>query len=199
PASAEMQARVKKRALKEGMLFVRDFSGTNIDVQIFDTSKLKNKEYTSGTAGLKDEEKPVLIVMDYAFGEQAYETMDELLRPFADENGAEHYLRVISVSIMGKAGILEGAKGDSMIPKAHVCEGTADNYPFINELHVSLFKDDDVNVFSGTMISVLGTSLQNKDVLKFFHESTWNVIGLEMEGAHYQKAIQAASKIRGSI
>ncbi|MBT8304297.1 MAG: hypothetical protein KJP09_07485, partial [Bacteroidia bacterium] len=35
--------------------------------------------------------------------------------------------------------------------------------------------------------------------LKFFHESTWNVIGLEMEGAHYQKAIQAASKIRGNI
>ena len=49
------------------------------------------------------------------------------------------------------------------------------------------------------MITVLGTSLQNRDVLRFFHESTWNVIGLEMEGAHYQKAIQAAAKIRGSI
>ena len=49
------------------------------------------------------------------------------------------------------------------------------------------------------MISVLGTSLQNKDLLKFFHDSTWNVIGLEMEGAHYQKAIQSASKIRGNI
>ena len=47
------------------------------------------------------------------------------------------------------------------------------------------------------MITVLGTSLQNKDILKFFHESTWNVIGLEMEGAHYQKAIQAASRVRG--
>jgi hypothetical protein len=49
------------------------------------------------------------------------------------------------------------------------------------------------------MVTVLGTSLQNKDILKFFHDSTWNVIGLEMEGAHYQKAIQAASKVRGSI
>ena len=49
------------------------------------------------------------------------------------------------------------------------------------------------------MITVLGTSLQNRDVLRFFHESTWNVIGLEMEGAHYHKAIQAAAKIRGSI
>ena len=43
------------------------------------------------------------------------------------------------------------------------------------------------------------TSLQNKDILQFFHDSTWRVIGLEMEGAHYQKAIQAASKIRGNI
>ena len=31
------------------------------------------------------------------------------------------------------------------------------------------------------------------------NESTWGVIGLEMEGAYYQKAIQSASKIRKSI
>ena len=49
------------------------------------------------------------------------------------------------------------------------------------------------------MITGLGTSLQNNDSLKFFHDSTWNVSGLDMEGAHYQKAIQAASKLRGSI
>jgi hypothetical protein len=30
-------------------------------------------------------------------------------------------------------------------------------------------------------------------------ESSWNAIGLEMEGAHYQKAIQSASRIRKSI
>ena len=56
-----------------------------------------------------------------------------------------------------------------------------------------------VDVYDGSMITVLGTSLQNKDLLKFFYESTWNVVGLEMEGAHYQKAIQSASRIRGNI
>ena len=56
-----------------------------------------------------------------------------------------------------------------------------------------------VNVYEGTMVTVLGTSLQNKDLLTFFHDSTWRAIGLEMEGAHYQKAIQSASKIRGNI
>ena len=49
------------------------------------------------------------------------------------------------------------------------------------------------------MITVLGTSLQNKDILKFFNHSSWNAIGLEMEGAHYQKAIQSAAKIRNAI
>ena len=108
-------------------------------------------------------------------------------------------MNVASVSIMGKAGILEGGKGDVMIPSAHVFEGTADNYPFKNKLKKSHFANDAINVCTGTMITVLGTSLQNRDLLKFFNESTWNVIGLEMEGAHYQKAIQAAAKIRGSI
>jgi hypothetical protein len=142
--------------------------------------------------------KPVLIVMDYAFGEQAYETMDELLKPYKTETETTH-LNVESVSIMGKAGILEGGKGDIMIPSSHVFEGTADNYPFKNELSKEDLEGFGVKSFDGAMISVLGTSLQNKDLLKFFHDSTWNVIGLEMEGAHYQKAIQAASKIRGNI
>jgi hypothetical protein len=49
------------------------------------------------------------------------------------------------------------------------------------------------------MVTVLGTSLQNKDLLEYFHTSTWEAVGLEMEGVHYQKAIQAASKIRKSV
>jgi hypothetical protein len=100
---------------------------------------------------------------------------------------------------MGKAGILEGGKGDIMIPSSHIFEGTADNYPFKNQLKKKMFEGCGVGVYTGAMVTVLGTSLQNKDILKFFHDSTWKVTGLEMEGAHYQKAIQAASKIRGNI
>jgi len=137
-------------------------------------------------------------VMDYAFGEQAYETMDELLKPYKDEE-EQVYMNVDSISIMGKAGILQGGKGDLMIPDAHLFEGTADNYPFPNELKKSDFEDKGLRVYDGSMVTVLGTSLQNRDLLKFFHDSTWNVIGLEMEGAHYQKAIQAAAKLRSNI
>lgn len=183
-------------AEKHGMSFIQDESGTNIDVQVFDMAKLPNADELF--KNLKAEDIPVIFVMDYAFGEQAYETMDELLKPF--NNGKKtHKMNVHSVSIMGKAGILEGGKGDIMIPTAHVNEGTADNYPFKNEVTAKDFENYAVDTYTGSMISVLGTSLQNKDVLSFFQNSTWNIIGLEMEGAHYQKAIQAASQIRQSI
>lgn len=200
PDNMALRKKVENVAKKNGMTFIQDVSGTNIDVQIFDMAKL------SGTScdyrmpdGQDDGDIPVLFVMDYAFGEQAYETIDELLKPFKQEDKDPIFLNVASISIMGKAGILEGGKGDLMIPNAHIFEGTADNYPFENQLSASDFEGNGLKVLEGTMVTVLGTSLQNKDILEFFHESTWGVIGLEMEGVHYQKAIQSASRIRKSI
>lgn len=192
----ELRKKVEETALKNGMYQVWDTSGTNIDVQIFDTAKIDFKKSNFPKADVS--EKPVIIVMDYAFGEQAYETIDELLKPYKEEDNRT-YLNVKSISIMGKAGILEGGKGDIMIPTAHINEGTGDNYPFENELTKEMFEGNGIPVFQGNMVTVLGTSLQNKDLLYFFHKSTWEVIGLEMEGAYYQKAIQSASKIRKSI
>ena len=197
-ANKELRKKVEDFALSQGMISLPDASGTNIDVQIFDTAKIDFKKTIFADAKLA-KEKPVIIVMDYAFGEQAFETIDELLKPYKTEKKNKIFLNVESVSIMGKAGILEGGKGDIMIPCAHVNEGTADNYPFENELTKEMFEGNGIPVFAGPMITVLGTSLQNRDLLKFFHESTWQAIGLEMEGAYYQKAIQSASKIRKSI
>ena len=142
--------------------------------------------------------QPLLLVMDYAFGEQAFETMDELLKPY-EINEESFPLRVASITIMGKAGILTGDKGDLMIPTAHIFEGTADNYPLDNDFRKEDFEGHGLAVFEGAMITVLGTSLQNKDILSYFCKSSWKAIGLEMEGAHYQKAIQAHLKIRNSV
>ena len=191
----DLRKLVKEYAAQNGLYYIKDTSGTNINVQIIDTEKIDISAWIDPVPN----HKPVIIVMDYAFGEQAYETMDELLKPYKHSKTKRILMPVASVSIMGKAGILDGDKGDIMIPTAHIFEGTADNYPFKNQLRKSDFADSDIPVIKGAMISVLGTSLQNKDILQFFHNSTWKVIGLEMEGAHYQKAIQAASKIRGNI
>jgi hypothetical protein len=197
-SNKELRKKVEEFAFQQGMISLPDTSGTNIDVQIFDTAKIDLSKTIFASSKLA-KEKPVLIVMDYAFGEQAFETIDELLKPFKEKKNNKIFLNVDSVSIMGKAGILEGGKGDIMIPTAHINEGTADNYPFENELTKAMFEGNNITVFEGPMITVLGTSLQNRDLLKFFLESTWQAIGLEMEGAYYQKAIQSASKIRKSI
>lgn len=194
PTANGFRTKVVEEALKQGMISLPETVGTNIDVQIFDTAKIDWATSAFPEAYFEGE-KPVLIVMDYAFGEQAYETVDELLKPYKKNI----FLNIQSVSIMGKAGILEGGKGDIMIPNAHINEGTADNYFFENELTAEMFQGNGISVYEGAMVTVLGTSLQNRDLLKFFHESTWGVIGLEMEGSHYQKAIQSASKIRKSI
>ncbi|MDF1864794.1 MAG: hypothetical protein P1U70_08170 [Saprospiraceae bacterium] len=197
-----LRDKVQAFALKNGMYQLEDTSGMNISVQIFDTEQIDSKNLPPEIEWNKtknQEKKPVIVVMDYAFGEQAYETMDELLKPYEPEENVEIPIHIESVSVMGKAGILQGDKGDIMIPNAHVFEGTADNYPFENALNIEKFKGKGLGVYDGPMITVLGTSLQNKDILRYFLKSSWEAAGLEMEGAHYQKAIQAASKIRSSI
>ena len=179
----DVRSKVEEVALKHGMISLPDASGTNIDVQIFDTAKIdwSKSSFPNAKTG---KEAPVLIVMDYAFGEQAFETIDELLKPYKIEK-EKSFINVESVSIMGKAGILEGGKGDIMIPNAHINEGTADNYPFHNELTAKMFEGNNIPVFAGPMITVLGTSLQNRDLLKFFHESTWEAIGCLAQNVHF--------------
>lgn len=198
PDNKGLRDKVLSLARKNGMIEIDDTTGANIDVQIFDMSKLTSDVCCYEQSESARSRKPVILVMDYAFGEQAFETIDELLKPYK-ANGKQYFIEVESISIMGKAGILDGDKGDLMIPSAHIFEGTADNYPFRNELSGADFEGNGLQVYEGTMVTVLGTSLQNKDILTFFQQSTWNVIGLEMEGVHYQKAIQSASKIRKSI
>ncbi len=197
-----LRKKVRAFALANGMYEVQDHSGMNIHVQVIDTKELNCRFLSSEIAfdeAFVQQNQPIILVLDYAFGEQAFEVMDELLKPF--EAGKQRIPLVVeSISIMGKAGILGGKKGDIMIPDAHVFEGSADNYPFENELCCADFEDTDLDVLDKRpMITVLGTSLQNKDVLRYFNRSSWRAIGLEMEGAHYQKAIQSAARIRKSI
>lgn len=191
-----LQEKVLDYSESQGLIYIDDNSGSNIDVQIIDLSKvdLTNTPFQD----IKYDGEDVILVFDYAFGEQAYEIMDELLRPY-EHNQEVYTMKVKSISIMGKAGILTGAKGDIMIPTSHIFEGTADNYVFENALKLEDFEDDEIKAYEGSMITVLGTSLQNKDILTYFMNTTWNAVGLEMEGAHYHKAIQVASKIRHHI
>lgn len=188
-------------AAKGGLFELPDNSGVNLNVQVIDCSCLDPKTFPEeirSATKTEFQKNAVIIVMDYAFGEQAYETMDELLKHYELDDKSIP-MNIVSINIMGKAGILTGKKGDIMIPTAHVFEGRGDNYPFENDLCAADFAHSPLEIFEGPMITVLGTSLQNRDILEYFLKSSWGAIGLEMEGAHYQKAIQAASKIRKSV
>ncbi|MDB4058579.1 hypothetical protein N9474_02070, partial [Flavobacteriaceae bacterium] len=145
PENEALRAEVTEFATAHGMTAIPDQSGTNIDIQIFDLAKAVGQ--SNFVPKFTDPEKaPVIFVMDYAFGEQAYETMDELLKPYKANRKTPLFLDVHSISIMGKAGILEGGKGDLMIPNAHIFEGSADNYPFTNQLCASDFEGHDLLV-----------------------------------------------------
>ena len=200
PENTNLNREVWEFAQHHGMYYLEDRAGTNIQVQIFDTAMLPfnllSPELQLESSSI--EEKPIILVMDYAFGEQAFEIFDELLKPYKNE-GQSKKLNLASISVTGKAGTLVGDKGDLILPTAHIFEGTADNYPFDNEMCKEDFQEVDIPIHEGALLTVLGTSLQNADVLDYFRSSSWNVVGLEMEGAHLQKAIQAAAKIRKSI
>lgn len=195
----DKEAEVSQYAEKHGFIFLKDKSGSNIDINIIDLSLLDESMIhptMNLNVHLMKEKTPILIVIDYAFGTQAFDIMDELLNP-AQVPDCEVALRIESISIMGKAGVLPGQKGDIMLATSHVMEGTGNNYIVNNDLGKEDFSDE-VNVFVGPMLTVLGTSLQNRDVLERFHRSSWRAIGLEMEGGHYQRAISGAI-IQGHI
>jgi len=181
---------LSKYAEQFGYLALEDKSGSNIDVHIIDTAELGVLHPALDFIN-ESEDKPILLIHDYAFGTQAFKIMDELLGK--QEQLEDLILNIESISIMGKAGILAGNKGDIMLATAHVLEGTPNNYIVQNDFEKEDFREaDTLQIFKGPMLTVLGTSLQNSALLERFLQSDWKAIGLEMEGAHYQRAISAA-------
>jgi hypothetical protein len=199
PALKGKDAEVGSFAQNYGFSYLLDLSGSSIDVMVIDVAEIKSDFFhpdLSFDPVYVQKERPVIVVMDYAFGTQAFEVMDELLCPCHFEENTITF-RIESISIMGKAGILPGKKGDIMLATAHVMEGTPHNYIVVNDLRVEDFEGK-ADVYVGPMVTVLGTSLQNRDVLERFYSSSWKAVGLEMEGGHYQRAINAAV-IQGHI
>lgn len=191
--SREFQDSVKSFAMEHGLHELPDVTGFSIDAQIIDVAKFNGIPVHPDlqiTNGRCEGNEPVIIVIDYAFGAQAYEVMDELLSPHITHE-KDHFFNFMSISIMGKAGILPGQKGDIMLPTAHVFEGNPHNYMVDNDLKPGDF-DGSIPVYVGPIVTVLGTSLQNRDVLEKFQKSSWKAVGLEMEGGHYQRAVNAA-------
>ena len=105
PVNIELRDKVIALANKNGMIGIDDASGTNIDVQIFDSAKFgKDACCYDFPEELPDDQKPVIFVMDYAFGEQAYETIDELFKPYKSNKKGAIFLNVAIDQYYGQSG-----------------------------------------------------------------------------------------------
>lgn len=137
-----------------------------------------------------EEHRPLLLNFDYAFGEQAGIVVEQLFRRFAG--------RVASFSIMGKAGTVVGDRGGVMLPNYLLREGSRDVYdlPFGNYLEPSDFVELELGALysDGPMLTVLGTILQNDEMLLRYRDE-WKILGLEMEGIPYLRALHQCRKL----
>lgn len=149
---------------------------TGIRVQLFRMDRLAGQTLD---ACLPEGPCDGLIVnIDYAFGQQAEPIIANLVHLFGR--------RIRSVNVLGKAGGLQGERGDVLI---------ADN--FVNQRDDVLLShpvqvDADSlaarlpgrRVHRGPILTVLGTVLQN-DRLLHYYKHLWGCVGLEMEGSYY--------------
>lgn len=175
-----------------GVTELEDAHLTGIRSQVFDLTRLDAEK---SDPRLRDylhqvsEHHPVLVNFDYAFGEQAGILVEHLFKEFRH--------RVISFSIMGKAGTVVGGRGGIMLPSYLLKAGSRDVYdlPLGNALEDSDFLDLELGEVhsGGPMLTVAGTILQNNEMLKEYRRE-WNILGLEMEGIPYVRALHQCLK-----
>jgi len=134
-------------------------------------------------------ERPTLIVnVDYAFGQQAEQILASLLFLFGRH--------VRSVSVMGKAGGLVGGRGDVQLAHSVMLQSDDQIFPLPNgdldldELQTLI---PDRNVFSGRVLTVAGTLLQDRTLLHFYRR-IYGCIGLEMEGSFFMRQLHRATQ-----
>ncbi len=174
-----------------GVYHLADQHYTGVQSQVIDLSRL---DPSAADPRLRPflsqlDRNAVLVNFDYAFGEQAGILVEQLFKVFRQQ--------VASFSIMGKAGTVVGGRGGVMLPTYLLKEGSRDVYdlPFGNALTEDDFADLNLGKVhaGGPMLTVAGTILQNESMLRKYRDE-WNILGLEMEGIPYLRALHQCLK-----
>lgn len=173
-----------------GILHLHETASTGIQAQLIDINKLKGHAIDPGITPIPKKSNVLIVNIDYAFGEQAEDILRNLIILFSNN--------LASINILGKAGSLTGVRGDILLPTAFI-EQKSDQFHPVNQVHglnVTRLKKslNKIGVHVGPLLTVAGTLLQNKMMLKFY-KHIWNCIGLEMEGVYYLRQILEACQI----
>jgi hypothetical protein len=169
---------------RHGILRLGATATTGIEVEVIDLEKIRGAAVDPLLAPWQGRKNTLVVNIDYAFGEQAEHIIHQLILLFA------HNIR--SVNFLGKAGSLVGRRGDILVPTAFI-EQSKDLFmpvapppkadlAFIKGLVGSR------GVHVGPMLTVLGTLMQNRQMLHFYR-NLWAVKGIEMEGVYYHRQV----------
>jgi len=135
---------------------------------------------TSRLAFLQDSDA-IILNIDYPLGFAAYNLLSKI---------SENTCKILGIYIMGKAASLNGVRGDVVLPNVVYDEHSRNTYLFNNSFTAA---DIAPNLNFGTVldnqkaVSVLGTFLQNRNVLDVVYREGYTDV--EMEAGPYLSAI----------
>jgi len=154
---------------------------TNLDPRL----KEKGPAYPGDLSILRNSNALILNV-DYPLGLAAYNILSKV---------AEHASPVLGIYIMGKAASLNGVVGDVMIPNVVHDEHSHNTYLYQNAFtaaSVSPYLVYGTVLDNQKAVSVLGTFLQNAEIMDVFYREGYTDI--EMEAGPYLSAIYEMSR-----
>lgn len=181
PAEA---AAYQESARANGQHTVSHTASTGIEVQVIDVAAVRAVDpAVRQPAGSND----LIVNIDYAFGQQAQAVLRTLLVLFGPS--------IRSLSFFGKAGALQGNRGDILVPTAFV-EQAGDLFQPVPGKTAPTLADafPPERIQRGPMLTVDGTLLQNRRMLNFYRH-IWGAIGMEMEGSYYFRQVVESSQI----
>jgi hypothetical protein len=157
-----------------------EFTGIAVDVILLDKIHTSIDSHLKRNTELK---RRLLVNIDYAFGQQAESIMSALTLLFGRS--------IRSINVIGKAGGLEGNRGDIVVASEVVMQRTNDILPIANEgIDVKrLGEQCGRPTRLGPVLTVNGTVIQDRPLLMFFKEF-FNCTALEMEGSYYAQVIK---------
>jgi CRP-like cAMP-binding protein len=178
----KLAAERRKHDLTHGIHYIKDDSFAGIDACIVDVNQLA-VQIDPHLSRSNQSKRKIILNIDYAYGQQAINIIHSLLLMLRG--------RIASISVVGKSGSLVGKRGDVLIPSRMILQTNHEFYPLNNnDLTEETFREVGFkrNIHTGSMLTVLGTVMQNNQMLRFYH-LFWNVIGMEMEGSFYLREV----------
>jgi hypothetical protein len=180
----------RKRESDWGILRLEETASTGIQVQIVDGTKLEGLEIDPGVVPVPRDRRVIIVNIDYAFGEQAEHVIRNLIMLFGTN--------LASINFLGKAGALQGKRGDILIPTAFIKQ-SSERYELLPQPSVRcksclLERVPGRSIHEGPMLTVDGTLLQNRRML-YFYKHIWGCVGIEMEGAYYYRQVLESMRL----